>query len=53
MKEEKSLLRDATGTAKPGDESKTAKYIRIAIVCIAGVLGVLFVVVGILGKHRG
>jgi hypothetical protein len=53
MTEEKSLLRDATGTAKPGAESKMAKYIRIAIVCLAGVFGVLFVVMGILGKHRG
>jgi hypothetical protein len=53
MNEEKSLLRDATGTAKPGDESKIAKYIRIAIVWLAGVFGVLFVLMGVLGKHRG
>jgi len=51
MNEENSLLKDPRGMAKPGDESKIAKYIRIAIVCIAGLFGVLFVVVGILGKH--
>jgi hypothetical protein len=51
MNKENSLSQDPRVMAKPGDESKIAKYIRIAIVFIAGVVGVLFVVVGILGKH--
>jgi hypothetical protein len=31
MKEERSLLQDATGKAQPKEESKTRKYIRLAI----------------------
>jgi hypothetical protein len=53
MKEEKSLFQDPRKMAKQGDESKMAKYIRIAIVCLAGVFGALFVIMGILGKHKG
>jgi hypothetical protein len=31
MKEERGELRDATGKAQPKEESKTRKYIRLAI----------------------
>jgi hypothetical protein len=51
MTEEKSLSQDATRAVNPDSESKITKYIRIAIVCLAGVFGVLFVVMGVLGKH--
>jgi hypothetical protein len=53
MKKEQSLLRDATGTAKLGDESKIAKYIRIAIVYISAVFSVLFLDMGVLRKYGG
>jgi hypothetical protein len=51
MNKENSLSQDPRVITKPGDESKIAKYIRIVIICLAGVFGVLFVVLGILGKH--
>jgi hypothetical protein len=31
MKEERSLLQGATGKAQPKEESKTKKYIRLAV----------------------
>ena len=34
MKEERDVLRDVIGTAQPEEESRTKKYLRIAVVSI-------------------
>lgn len=34
MKEERGLLRDVIGTARPEEESKIKKYIRIILACV-------------------
>ncbi len=44
MKEERSVFQDVIGTAEPKEESKTKKYIRIALICV-GLAFMVFVIV--------
>jgi hypothetical protein len=53
MKEERSVLQDVVGTAKPTEESKTRKYIRIILTCIGLSLFVLIIVSAALRKWGG
>jgi len=53
MKEERGALRDVIGKAQPEEESKTKKYIRIAIGCV-GLGFILYVfVMAFLRRHGG
>ena len=51
MKEEQGVLRDVIGKAKPKEESKTKKYIRIALVCIGVALFVAVIVMAALRRY--
>lgn len=51
MKEERGVLRDVIGTAQPEEESKTKKYIRIAIACVGIALFVLVFVMAFLRRY--
>ena len=50
MKEEKDILRDVIGTARPEEESKTKKYIRIAFSSVLLALLALLIVMAALRK---
>ncbi len=51
MKEERGLLQDVIGTAQPKEESKTKKYIRIALACVVIALFVLVFVMAALRRY--
>jgi len=51
MKEERGILRDVVGTAQPKEESKTKKYIRIALACVGIALFVLVFVMAALRRY--
>ncbi len=51
MKEERGILQDVIGTAKPEEESKTKKYIRIALAFVGIVLLVLVFVMAVLRRY--
>jgi len=51
MKEERGLLQDVIGTAQPKEESKTKKYIRIALACIGMALFVAVIVMAALRRY--
>jgi hypothetical protein len=53
MKEERGILRNVIGTAKPEEESKTKKYIRIALACIGMALFVAVIVMAALRRYGG
>jgi hypothetical protein len=53
MKEDRSVLRDVIGTAQPEKESKTKKYVRIAIGCVGMVFFVFLTVMAILRRYGG
>jgi uncharacterized membrane protein YwzB len=53
MKEERGILRDVIDTDQPKKESKTKKYIRIVLVCIALGFLVLTFVMAFLRKYGG
>jgi hypothetical protein len=50
MKEKRDLLQDVIGTAQP-EESKTKKYIRIALACIGMALFVAVIVMAALRRY--
>ena len=51
MKEKQRVLRDVTGTAQPEEESKTKKYIRIALACVGIAFFVLVFVMAFLRRY--
>lgn len=51
MKEERGILRDVIGTARPEEGSKTKKYIRIALTLIFMALLVLVFVMAFLRRY--
>jgi hypothetical protein len=51
MKEERGLLRDVIGTAKPEEESKTKKYMRIALACVGIAFFLLVFVMAFLKRY--
>jgi hypothetical protein len=51
MKEERGLLQDVIGTAQPKEESKTKKYIRIALALIFMAFFVLVFVMAFLRRY--
>ncbi len=51
MKEVRSVLRDVIGTAQPEEESKTKKYIRIALACVGMAFFVLVFVMAFLRRY--
>jgi hypothetical protein len=53
MKEQRGVLQDIIGTAKPTEESKTRKYMRIILTCIGLSLFVLIIVAAALRKYGG
>jgi hypothetical protein len=53
MKEERGILRDVIDTDQPKEESKTKKYIRIALACIGMALFVAVIVMAALRRYGG
>jgi len=51
MKEERGVLRDVIGKAQPEEESKTKKYIRIALACVGMAFFVLVFVMAALRRY--
>ena len=51
MKEERGALRDVIETAQPKEESKTKKYIRIALTLIFMSFFALLIVMAVLRKY--
>jgi len=51
MKEERGLLQDVMGTAQPKEESKTKKYIRLALAVIFMAFFVLLIVMAALRRY--
>lgn len=51
MREEKDILRDATGTDQPKEESKIGKYMRIFLVLAFLALLAFIVIAGALNKY--
>lgn len=50
MKEERGVLRDIIGTAKPEEESKSKKYVRIVLALIIMSFLALLIVMAALRK---
>jgi RNase adaptor protein for sRNA GlmZ degradation len=53
MKEHEGILQDVIDTAQPKEESKTKKYIRIAIGCVGLGFIVLTFIMVFLRKYGG
>lgn len=51
MKEEKGILQDVIGTAQPKEESKTKKYIRIALTVIVMAFFAILIVAAFMRKY--
>jgi uncharacterized protein involved in exopolysaccharide biosynthesis len=51
MKKERGILRDVIATAQPEKESKTKKYIRIALTLFFGAFLVLVFVMAVLRRY--
>jgi preprotein translocase subunit SecG len=51
MKEEGGVLRDVIGTAQLEKESKTKKYLRIGLICIAMAFFLLVFVMAYLRRY--
>jgi hypothetical protein len=51
MKEERGVLQDVIGTARPGEESKTKKYVRIALAFIFMSFFAILIVMAVLRRY--
>ena len=51
MREQRGILRDIIGVDQPVKESKTKKYIRIALVCIGLAFFVYVIVMAALRRY--
>lgn len=51
MKEERGILRDVIGTAKPEEKSKTKKYVRIVLAVIFMSFFALLIVMATLRRY--
>ena len=51
MKEQRGILQDVIDTGQPKEESKTKKYIRIALVCVGIALFVAVIVMAALRRY--
>lgn len=51
MKEDRGILRDVIGSAKPEEESKSKKYLRIALIVIFMSFFGLLIVMAILRRY--
>jgi hypothetical protein len=53
MKEERGVIQDVIGTAQLKDESRTKKYIRIALGCVGLAFFMFVIVMAVLRRYGG